>query len=73
MMKHRNARLITQSIDEPLLQKKWLVLCNCIISRAAKFEEERCKTMEENLKMREASVGNIQETYEKRLKGETRQ
>ena len=41
--------------------------------RAAKLEEDRCKTMEENLKVREAAVANIQDTYEKRLKEQTRQ
>ncbi|XP_072039757.1 uncharacterized protein [Amphiura filiformis] len=42
-------------------------------ARAAKFEEERCKTMEENLKVRETAVGNIQDTYDKRFKEQTRQ
>ncbi|XP_063970305.1 centriole and centriolar satellite protein OFD1-like [Lytechinus pictus] len=40
--------------------------------RAAKMEEDKRKALEENLKMREASVSNIETTYENKLKEETR-
>eukprot|EP00057_Strongylocentrotus_purpuratus_P010579 XP_011665053.1 PREDICTED: oral-facial-digital syndrome 1 protein [Strongylocentrotus purpuratus] len=43
-----------------------------INGRAAKMEEDKRKAMEENLRMREAAVANIETTYENRLKEETK-
>lgn len=43
-----------------------------INSRAARMEEDKRKALEENLKLREASVANIETTYENRLREESK-
>ncbi|XP_071498456.1 centriole and centriolar satellite protein OFD1-like [Diadema antillarum] len=43
-----------------------------INARAAKMEEDKRKALEDNLKFREASVSNIESTYDQRLKEESK-